>query len=726
MKRIYSAHLTLFLISGLLNPSLAQQSDLKLEDIWASRQFAAKDLPAVRSMNNGLHFSELVGSGATQAIVKVEFKTGNTIDTLWKAGYKMDGTKVIEVMDYELSQDEKSLLLRTETETIYRHSTKSNNLVFNIASKKYTEVSDKGKQQNAQLSPDGKSVCFVRDNNMFIKSLTSLEEIQITSDGKRNEIINGAPDWVYEEEFSFDKAYQWSPDGNYIAFYRFDESQVKEFNLTYYGTLYPKEEKYKYPKAGESNSEVTVHIYNVGKGSIAKADVNKEADQYIPRIKWTSDASKLCVMRMNRLQNSLELYSVDASSGKSKLFFSETNKYYIEITDDLQFLPGGKGFIWSSTADGFNHLYQYDMNGKLIRQITSGKWDVTEFYGFDENTGNYYFQAAAKSPVSKEVYAITHNGKMREISTQPGTNKASFSTNFKFYFITNSGLNRPFNVSLYFWTGKQVREIEKNQSVTDAMSKFRLSKPEFFSFTTSEAIQLNGWMIKPPGFNSSKKYPVLQYMYGGPGSQTVKDEWSGANIMWFQMLAQKGYVVVSVDNRGTGCRGEEFNKCIYKQLGHYETIDQIETAKWLAKQPYVDASRIGAWGWSFGGYMTSLLMTKGADYFKAAVAVAPVTNWRYYDSIYTERYLQTPDQNQAGYDDNSPVTHAALLKGKFLLVHGTADDNVHMQNSMDFVTALVKEKKQFDTFFYPNKAHGISGVRLHLYQKMTDFLLTNL
>jgi dipeptidyl-peptidase-4 len=726
MKRFYSSLLALIFISGFLTPVLAQQSDLKLEDIWASRQFAAKDLPEVRSMKNGLHFSELVGSGSSQAIVKVEFKTGNTVDTLWKASIAMPGNKTAEVMDYELSDDENSLLLRTETETIYRHSTRSNNLVFNIASKKYTEVSDKGKQQNARLSPNGKSVCFVRENNMFIKSLETMEEIQITMDGKRNEVINGAPDWVYEEEFSFDQGYQWSPDGNYIAYYRFDESQVKEFNLTYYGTLYPREEKYKYPKAGEANSNVTVHIYNVKKGNTVKADVNKEADQYIPRIKWTSDASQLCVMRMNRLQNYLELYSVEASSGKSKMFYSETNKYYIEITDDLQFLPGGKGFIWSSTADGYNHIYHYDMNGKLIRQITSGKWDVTEFYGYDDVTGNYYFQAAAKSPSSKEVYAITRNGKMREISTRPGTNKASFSNNFKFYFITNSGLDRPFNVSLFFWTGKQVREIETNKSVSEALSKFRMSKPEFFTFTTSESVQLNGWMIKPPGFNASKKYPVLQYMYGGPGSQTVKDEWAGANYMWFQMLAQKGYIVVSVDNRGTGCRGEEFNKCIYKQLGHLETIDQIETAKWLGKQSYVDASRIGAWGWSYGGYMTSLLMTKGADYFKAAVAVAPVTTWRYYDSIYTERYLQTPSQNQAGYDDNSPLTYASLLKGKFLLVHGTSDDNVHMQNSMDFVTALVKEKKQFDSFFYPNKAHGISGVRLHLYQKMTDFLIENL
>ncbi len=704
----------------------AQNSQLKLEDIWASRQFTSSGLGEVRSMKDGIHFTEMVSNAGIQYITKVEFKTGNTKDTIWSSASDKSQEKKMEISNYQFSADETKLLLETESEPIYRHSTKSNNYVYDVAAKSTVAVSKNGKQQYASFSPEGKSVCFVRDNNLYLVNLSTNQETQITSDGKRNEIINGATDWVYEEEFSFDKGFQWSPDGKSIAYYRFDESAVKEFNLTYYGTLYPKEEKYKYPKAGEINSTVEIYIYNIATGKAVKADVNKEADQYIPRIKWTSDNSKLCVMRLNRLQNLLELYAVNSSTGKSELMFSESNKAYIEITDHLTFMKKSNEFIWTSTLDGFNHIYLYDLNGKLKQQITKGKWDVTDFYGYDEASGTYYFQAAMNSPMEKQVYAVSKGGTPRLISPSTGTSDAKFSANFKFYFITNSKIDQPHIVTLHIWSGKQVRVIKDNKKVSESMSGYNLSKTEFFNFTTSEGVSLNGWMIKPTDFNPSKKYPVFQYMYGGPNSQTVKNEWLGPNYFWFQMLAQNGYIIVSVDNRGTGARGEAFNKCIYKQLGKLETIDQIEVAKWMGKQTYVDASRIGAFGWSYGGYMTSLLMTKGADYFKAAIAVAPVTNWRYYDTIYTERYLQTPQMNATGYDENSPINFTDKLKGNYLLVHGTTDDNVHMQNSMEMVTSLVKEKKQFDSFYYPNKAHGISGVRLHLYQKMTNFILEKL
>ncbi len=704
----------------------AQNSQLKLEDIWASRQFTSSGLGEVRSMKDGIHFTEMVSNAGIQYITKVEFKTGNTKDTIWSSASDKSQEKKMEISNYQFSADETKLLLETESEPIYRHSTKSNNYVYDVAAKSTVAVSKNGKQQYASFSPEGKSVCFVRDNNLYLVNLSTNQETQITSDGKRNEIINGATDWVYEEEFSFDKGFQWSPDGKSIAYYRFDESAVKEFNLTYYGTLYPKEEKYKYPKAGETNSTVEIYIYNVASGKAVKADVNKEADQYIPRIKWTSDNSKLCVMRLNRLQNLLELYAVNSSTGKSELMFSESNKAYIEITDHLTFMKKSNEFIWTSTLDGFNHIYLYDLNGKLKQQITKGKWDVTDFYGYDEASGTYYFQAAMNSPMEKQVYAVSKGGTPRLISPSTGTSDAKFSANFKFYFITNSKIDQPHIVTLHIWSGKQVRVIKDNKKVSESMSGYNLSKTEFFNFTTSEGVSLNGWMIKPTDFNPSKKYPVFQYMYGGPNSQTVKNEWLGPNYFWFQMLAQNGYIIVSVDNRGTGARGEAFNKCIYKQLGKLETIDQIEVAKWMGKQTYVDASRIGAFGWSYGGYMTSLLMTKGADYFKAAIAVAPVTNWRYYDTIYTERYLQTPQMNATGYDENSPINFTDKLKGNYLLIHGTSDDNVHMQNSMEMVTSLVKEKKQFDSFYYPNKAHGISGVRLHLYQKMTNFILEKL
>lgn len=725
MKKYFIISLALLHIC-FSSESPAQKPLLKMEDVWANRQFFASGLPEVRSMRDGKHFTELVSDAGGPAIVKNDLSTGKTVDTLYYPGSLMIDGKAADIADYQLSHDEKLILLSTAVEPIYRHSTKANHYVYTIANRSAKPVSSGGKQQYATFSPSGTSVAFVRDNNIFLHDLTSGTERPITTDGKRNEIINGATDWVYEEEFSFDQGYQWSPDGKYLAYYRFDEKQVKEFNLTYYGELYPKEEKYKYPKAGEDNSIVEIYIYDLSAGRAVKADVNRETDQYIPRILWTADVGTLCVMRMNRLQNKLELYSCDATTGASSLFFTEENAAYIEISDDLKFLSNKKEFIFTSTRDGYNHVYLFDMSGKQIRQITKGNWDVTAVYGYDEIKKTVYYQAAIKSPMEKGVFASSSKGTRVELQPAPGTNSAMFTNGFHYYFITNSALNRVPVVTLYDIRGKKIRTIKDNKQVTETMDKFTLIQPEFFNFTTSEGISLNGWMIKPYDFDPSKKYPVIQYMYGGPNSQTVKDEWSGPNYFWFQLLSQKGYIIVSVDNRGTGARGEAFNKCTYKQLGKLETMDQIEVAKWLGKQPFVDASRIGAWGWSYGGYMTSLLMTKGADFFKAAVAVAPVTNWRYYDTIYTERYLQTPQLNPSGYDDNSPINFSKLLKGNFLLIHGTTDDNVHMQNSMEFITSLVKEKKQFDTFLYPNKAHGIGGVRLHLYQMMTDWFIANL
>lgn len=702
----------------------AQKKNLELEDIWASRKFFASGLNDVRSMKDGIHYSEMIGGESDQSIIRLSFANGKVVDTLFS---KKLNPQNITIDDYSFSENEKLIIFASESEPIYRHSTKANHYIFDRASGKLTSVSDNGKQQYATVDASGKFVAFVRDNNLFIKDLNSGAEKAITTDGAKNSIINGATDWVYEEEFSFDQGYQWSPDGRFIAFYRFDETNVKQFNLTSYSNeSYPKEELYKYPKAGEENSKVEIRIYDLQSGKTITADVNKEQDQYIPRIKWTSTPSQLCVMRMNRLQNLLELHSVNATDGKSKIFFKEENQRYIEVTDNLTFLDQNKGFIWSSTNDGYHHLYRYDMNGKLVKQITKGSWDVTDFYGYDAVSGDVYFQAAINSPMEKGVYKAAANGKISTVALEPGTCSAYFSEGFKYRFITNSTINSVPVVRLYDAKGKFIRLVKDNKSITEGMANYNLATTEFFQFSTSENIQLNGWMIKPADFDPNKKYPVIQYMYGGPGSQTVKNEWLGMNWLWFQLLAQKGYIIVSVDNRGTGARGEAFNKCIYKQLGKLETIDQMEVAKWLGKQTYVDASRIGAWGWSYGGYMTSLLITKGADLFKTCIAVAPVTNWKFYDSIYTERYLQTPQLNQNGYEENSPVNFTDKLKGNYLIIHGTTDDNVHMQNAMEMVDALVKNKKQFDSFFYPNKAHGISGVRLHLYKMMTDYFVENL
>lgn len=724
MKNITKTLLAIILLILITPTAQAQRKNLTLEDIWGSRKFFASGLTDVRSMKDGLHYSEMTGGANSQCIVRLAFSNGQVVDTLFSS---KSNPMSLSIDDYHFSEDEKLIIFATESEPIYRHSTKANHYVFDRTTGKLTSVSENGKQQYATVDATGTLVAFVRDNNLFIKNLKSGAEKPITTDGLKNSIINGATDWVYEEEFSFDQGYQWSPDGKHIAFYRFDETNVQQFNLTYYSNeSYPKEELYKYPKAGATNSKVEIRIHNLTSGKTVKADVNKEDDQYIPRIKWTSNPSRLCVMRMNRLQNMLELYSVNASDGTANLFFKEEDQRYIEVNDNLTFLDANKGFIWSSTKDGYHHLYQYDMTGKQIKQLTKGNWDVTDFYGYDQRTGDVYFQAAIKNPMEKGVYKVDGKGKMTTVAMEAGTCSAFFSEGFKYRFITHSTVNAVPVVKLYDSKGKFIRTVKDNKSTAENLSSYNLSKTEFFQFTTSENIQLNGWMIKPNDFDPNKKYPVIQYMYGGPGSQTVKDEWMGMNWLWFQLLAQKGYIIVSVDNRGTGARGAEFMKSIYKQLGKLETLDQMEVAKWLTKLPYVDATRIGAWGWSYGGYMTSLLITKGAELFKTCIAVAPVTNWKFYDSIYTERYLQTPQLNKAGYEDNSPVNFTDKLKGKYLIIHGTTDDNVHMQNAMEMVDALVKNKKQFDSFFYPNKAHGISGVRLHLYQLMTDYFVENL
>lgn len=708
----------------------AQDAILKIDDIFASRQFAARVVFGFKSMNDGLHYTLTRMNEQTKSmdIIRFEYKSGQAKDTLLKGGELKWNNESIAWSDYEFDASETQLLLTANEEAVYRHSTKADFFIYDLSRKKIEPVSQKGKQMYASFSPDGNKVAFVRDNNVFYKDIPSGREIQITFDGRKNEIINGGCDWVYEEEFSFDKAYEWSPDGKRIAYYKFDESRVREFTLTYYDSLYPREERYKYPKAGEENSIVSIHLYELLSGKTIKAGTGNEKDIYFPRIKWTADPQKLCIMRMNRHQNKLELLSCDATTGITLPFYTETNERFIdiEINDHLHFTSDKQFFIWLKPHRGFTHIFKISMNGKEAAQITKGNFDVTEFYGFDEKTKFYYYKSAEVSPRDRQIYRISESGKKSLLSKPSGTNSAQFSTAFRYFINTWSDANTPYLCELYSGDGKMIRMIEDNKAVAENMKKFKLSPKTFFSFKTSEGIELNGWMIKPAGFDASKKYPVFQYMYGGPGANTVNNAWEGNHYFFWQLLAQRGYIIVSVDNRGTGARGEEFQKCTYLNLGKLETIDQMEVAKYLATLSYVDKERIGVFGWSYGGYMVSLLMTKGADYFKAGIAVAPVTTWRYYDTIYTERYLRTPQENPAGYDDNSPIRFADKLKGKLLLIHGTADDNVHWQNSVDFVSALVKNKKQFETFFYPNSNHSLPGMRYHLYTKMEDFILKNL
>lgn len=724
MKRYF---LVLFLIGATCLANA--QSEITLEDIYKKGTFRTKSVQGLRSMNDGKTYVSIEIDTATQDrfVARNNYKDGEIAERLFsQADLVYEDIKLPIGTDF--SANEEKILIAHEREAIYRRSSKAYYYVFDIKSKKITPVSTKeGKQMYATFSPDASKVAFVRDNNLFVTDLATGAETQITTDGKYNEIINGGADWVYEEEFAFAKAFFWSPDGNKIAFYRFDEREVREFSMMMYEDLYPTVYKFKYPKPGEKNSVVSIHIYDLEKKTTKTADVGTETDQYIPRVKWTQDPNLLCVFRMNRHQNNLDYLFVDAETGSSKVALTETDKYYIDINDDLTFLEDGKHFFLTSERDGYNHVYLYNMDGELVRQITDGDWEVTRLYGVNQKTNTLYYQSTESSPLERDIYSINLSGKKKtKLSTQKGTNSATFSEDFSYYILNHSSVETPPYITLNNAKGEVERVLEDNAEALKVNEQYGITPREFFSFTTSEGVELNGYMIKPADFDPNKKYPVLMYVYGGPGSQNVANSWN--HNYWFDLLAQHDYLVVCVDNRGTGFRGAEFKKMTYLQLGKYEIIDQIEAAKWLGKQSYVDEDRIGLWGWSYGGYMASLAITKGADVFKSTIAVAPVTNWRFYDTIYTERYLRTPQENPEGYDNNSPINFADKLKGNFLLVHGTADDNVHFQNSVMFSEALIQANVPFEQAYYPNKNHGIYGgnTSIHLFNKITKFVFEKL
>ncbi|HSG68315.1 MAG TPA: S9 family peptidase [Bacteroidales bacterium] len=722
MKKILS-----IIVIGLIVINIVAQEGQKsftLENILQSTVFQSEGIYGLSSMNDGQHYSSLKGGD----ILMYEYKSGKLTDTLVKGSELVleDSGENIRIRSYTFSDDESKILIPAETESIYRWSTKSNYYIWDLKSKKITPLSVNGKQRLADFSPDGNRVCFVRENNIFIKDLTSGDEIQITDDGIDRKIINGTTDWVYEEEFGFTKGFFWSPDGSKIAYFRFDESGVPEYEMQMWGNLYPDMHRYKYPKAGEENSIVSIHIYDLATGKKITAEIGQETDQYIPRIKWTKNPGFLSVQRLNRLQNHLEILIVDAGSGKSRVIYDETNKYYIDITDHLTFTDE-QHFLISSEADGFNHIYYYHIDEGLVRQLTKGNWDVTDIAGFDPKRKTVFFQAAMSSPINRELCSVSLKGEINLISEREGTNSAEFSTNFDYFINTFSDANTPPVITVNKYNGKEVRMIVDNKTLKDTLDAYGYSKREFFKIITDENVELNAWRILPPGFDPAIEYPLLMYVYGGPGSQTVQNSWEGGNL-WYQMLAQQGFICISVDNRGTGARGEEFKKMTYLQLGKYETIDQIAAATKLAAEPWVDEDRIGIFGWSYGGFMSTLCMTKGADIFDLGIAVAPVSNWKYYDNIYTERFMRTPQENPGGYEDNSPINFTDGLNGKFMLVHGTGDDNVHVQNSIDLISALVESDKQFELMLYPNKNHGIYGgnTRNHLFRMMTEFLLENL
>jgi dipeptidyl-peptidase-4 len=677
-------------------------------------------------MNDGQYYSSLVRATNGSSVVKINVATGKEEKTL------IDGSKIgLNFSSYSFNSDETKALIASSTERIYRRSSKSIYHLVDLATGDAQLLIDGEKIMYASLSPDNDKVAYVKDNNLYFVELASNKITQVTQDGKWNQIINGSADWVYEEEFSMAKAFDWSPDGKKLAFIRFDEADVPEFNMQTWGELYPQDYKFKYPKAGEKNAEVSIHVYDLTSQKTIHVDSGEEKDSYLPRIYWTSNSNTLAYLRLNRLQNQLDLFYANTATGESELILQEKSDTYVDLNynDNLYFLKDNKGFIRTSEQDGFKHIYHHEENGKLIRQVTTGRWEVSSMVGVDEKGKKIYFISTEASPLERNLYVINMDGKGKKMLTpEKGTHAVNMSKDFKYYIGYHSDANFPSKVTLNQASGKQLLVLEDNQELKDRLKNFAISEKEFFDFQTVEGTSLNAYMIKPSDFDPSKKYPVLMYVYGGPGSQNVTNSWGGTRDFWHHHLAAEGYIVVCVDNRGTGARGRDFKHSTYANLGKIEVEDQIAGAKHLGTLPYVDKGRIGIWGWSYGGYMSSLALMIGNNVFKSAIAVAPVTTWRYYDTIYTERYLQTPQLNPAGYDDNSPITHVNKLKGNLLLIHGTGDDNVHFQNAVDLVNALIKADKQFDSFYYPNRNHGISGgnTSWHLYNMMTDFIKNKL
>ena len=700
--------------------------DITVEQIWKKYEFYPKGVEGFKSMKDGEHYTKMNEEGS---IVKYKLTDPTDAGTLLVNGNSLIYKEaMIAFEDYEFNFDETKILFMTSIVPIYRRSFTAIYYLYDISTKQLMPLDEKHQPQSlAEYSPDGKSVSFIYGNDIFVKQVANGKVVKLTEDGKRNKIINGTTDWVYEEEFSITKGYDWSPDSKWIAFLRFDEKEVKEFNLTFYNELYPTEYKYKYPKAGEDNSKVTAHIVNVSNGKITPIKLGEY--EYIPRLSWSKTANKLILQTLNRHQNNLKYHLVDLSSKKmtQKMFFEEKSTTYVEIDNNLMIRKDGNSILRTSEIDGFNHIYQLDFNG-TSSQITKGNWDVIDLYGIDESTSTVYYSSAEVSPMIKTIHSISTNGSNYKLLSLPmGVSDAEFTTGMKFMVLSHSDANTPPFYTLNKNDGSLVRMLEDNKALKSKLGNLALSKKEFITFDVN-GNKLNGWIMKPANFNSTKKYPVYMTLYGGPGHNEVVDAWDNSDYMFHQLLTQKGYIVACVEPRGTLYRGAAFKKSTYLQLGKLETEDLIASAKVLQGYPYVDANRIGVMGWSYGGFMASLAITKGADVFKMAVAVAPVTNWRNYDNIYTERFMRTPKENADGYDANSPVNFVQLMKGKFLLIHGAADDNVHYQNSMELINAMVKADKQFDLFIYPNKNHGIYGgnTRNHLFKMILDFVEENL
>lgn len=678
--------------------------------------FEQKTVSGVRSLSDGERYTTM----SDGRVLCFLYRTGEPAGVLFDASA---AEPRIEFTDYVLSADERRLLLTTDVEPIYRHSFTAEYWIYDRQDGSLRRLSQGGPQQQAQFSPDGSRVAFVRGGNLFVADPAAGSERQLTFDGRFNHIINGLPDWVYEEEFSFARAFAWSPDGRKIAYLRFDESRVKQYNMNRFaGGLYPENYTFKYPKAGEQNSVVELYCCDAADGSTVRMDTGEQTDQYIPRLFWTP-TGQLGFYRLNRLQNHFEVLLCD-SSGASRVVYDERNDRYVERVDGrtVTFLPDGDRFVVRSERDGFMHLYLYSVSEGLLGRITSGEWEVTELLGIEGD--RVYYLSTETSPLRRDLYTVRLDGRgKRRLTGGDGTYRIAPSRGFRYFISYFSNVRTPNRVTLHRSDGRLVRTLEDNAALRAKLDELQVPVKEFFRFATSEGVELNGYMVRPNGFDSSRRYPVLMTQYSGPGSQQAADRWT---IGWEDVLVQQGYIVACVDGRGTGFRGEEFKKCTYGELGKYETVDQIEAARYLASLPYVDPDRIGIYGWSYGGFMALNCILKGNDVFRAAIAVAPVTSWRFYDTIYTEIYNGLPQDNPSGYDDNSPIHFADRLKGKLLIAHGTGDDNVHIQNTYEMISKLVEYDKPFELYVYPDRNHGMGPSRHHLMERCIEFVQRNL
>ncbi len=732
MRKLFAFICLLTLVLGV------QAQKVTLQDV-ANGTYRAQSIHGLKPMLDGEHYTQI--SPDHKRIVKYSFKTGEEVGTVFDVATARNHT-LKSFDDYILSPDESLILIQTETKPIYRRSFTAVYYIYNVKNRTLEPLSEGGPQQVPLFSPDSHQIAFVRNNNIFlVKLLFGNSESQVTKDGEYNKVLNGIPDWVYEEEFGFNRAFDFSADSRMIAYIRFDESQVPMFSFPEYKGMFPSRDEYasypgaytyKYPKAGETNSTVSVHTFDIKSRVTRKMNLEMDADGYIPRIKFTSDPEKLAIMTLNRHQNRFNVYMANPRSALCKTVIRDEAEQYIkeQAYSDIVFYP--ENIVMMSERDGYNHLYLYSIGGNLIKQITSGKFEVKEFLGWDKKTNVFYYTSNEESPLRSAVYKVDGKGKKTKLSTRVGTNNALFSKNFAYYINTYSSKDTPTLITLNNNKGKEMATLMDNAELKSKVANLNMPTKEFFTFKTPDGVELNGWMMKPAHFDPNKKYPVIMHQYSGPGSQQVLDRWGigsfGDGGMFEAYMCDKGYIMVCVDGRGTGGRGAAFEKCTYLFLGVKESKDQAAAAHYLSTLPYIDGTRIGIWGWSFGGYNTLMSMSEGSGAFKAGVAIAAPTDWRFYDSVYTERFMRTPKENGEGYDAGSPIKQAAKLQGKLLLIHGTADDNVHFQNCAEYSEALVQANKQFDMQVYTNRNHGISGgnTRNHLMNRVADFFIENL